>query len=397
MQKRWVKVLVVAAPLSSGVAFAVAAAREDGDTRPSTLPTFSAATAVPPPPAATRAVDPGGRVLDSVDLNRVPLRDAIERLRSQAGVNLFVSWNVLARAGVNPDTPVDAKLSNVPLGRVLDLILSDAAGGDGKLAWAVEDGVIRVSTAADLERSAMLRRERKEWADGLRAQGRIDEQIPSLHLDRMPLWQAIDTVSAKSGLKINVPWQTLQEVGVGRSAPISVDLDRPTTSSALTAILDAASERGVPLGFALRGDTVEVATRATLRRMTDMRVYDVSALIAPDAPAAPDAPVAPAPPGEAANRDKTKGGTTVFRNADEVAQWIKETVDPESWRDNRGGFGSLRVLHGRYAGLIAVTQTDDNHREISRVLNALRELRPPGERTAEASSPIAPPASAPSR
>jgi len=50
-----------------------------------------------------------------------------------------------------------------------------------------------------------------------------------------------------------------------------------------------------------------------------------------------------------------------------------------------------------YEVLLVLTQTGDNHREISRVLNALRELRPPGERTAEASSPNAAPASAPSR
>ena len=227
-------------------------------------------------PRPRAPLDPAAHVLESVELNRVPLRDAIERLRAQAGVNLFVSWNVLTRAGVNPDTPVDAKLSNVPFGRVLDLILSDAAGGDGKLAWAVEDGVVRVSTATDLDRSAMLRRERKEWADELR-EARLEEQLASLHLDRMPLWQAIETVSAKSGLKINVPWQTLQEVGVGRSAPVSIDLDHPTTSAALTAILDAASERGVPLGFALRGDTVEIATRATLRRMTSICAFTTSA------------------------------------------------------------------------------------------------------------------------
>src|SRR5689334_7970765 len=90
-----------------------AAPRDDGDTRPTTLPTFPSAAA----PTTTRAVDPGQLVLESVDLTRVPLRDALERLRSQVGVNLFVSWNVLARAGVNPEAPVDAKMSNVPFGR----------------------------------------------------------------------------------------------------------------------------------------------------------------------------------------------------------------------------------------------------------------------------------------
>jgi hypothetical protein len=205
----------------------------------------------------------------------------------------------------------------------------------------------------------------------------------------MPLWQAIETVSAGSGLKINVPWQTLHEVGVGRAAPGSVDLDHPTTRAALTAILDAAGERGVPLGFTLRGDTVEIATRANLRRMTDLRVYDVSALISPDA----KTDVGGAD--DAGNRDKSKTGTTVFHDADELAQWIKETVDPDSWRDSRGGVGSVRVLHGRYAGLIAITQTDDNHREISRVLNAMRELRPPGEKSQAASPDTAPAAAQP--
>jgi hypothetical protein len=319
----------------------------------------------------TRPADPGARVLESVDLNRVPLRDAVERLRAQTGVNVFVSWNVLARAGVNPDTPVDAKLSNVPLGRVLDLILSDAGSGENQLAWAAEDGVIRISTSAEIERAAMLRRERNQWTDERIAQTRLDERRSSLHLARAPLWQALETVGADAGLKINVPWQTLQELGVGRSAPITVDLDRPTTRDALTAILDAAGERAaVPLGFTPRGEAVEVATRATLRRMTEIRVYDVSDLVSPDA-----APT---------SREADAKMPTVFRDADDVARLLKETVDPETWRDARGGFGDVRVLRGRYAGLLVVSQTEDNHRQISRVLNSLRELRPAKDKPATA-------------
>jgi hypothetical protein len=188
-------------------------------------------------------------------------------------------------------------------------------------------------------------------------------------------------------VRIDVPWQTLKEVGIGRSAPISVDLDHPTTRAALTSILDAASEGGVPLGFALRGDTIDVATRATLRRMTDTRVYDVSDLISPSAQ----------PPLGDESGDKAKAGDKVFRGIEDIAQWLKETVDPESWRDSRGGFGNIRVLSGRYAGLIAVTQTDDNHREISRVLNTLRELRPPAEKSGSSPSRASSPASGPSR
>jgi hypothetical protein len=201
----------------------------------------------------------------------------------------------------------------------------------------------------------------------------------------MPLWQAIETVGAQAGLKVSVPWLALEELGVGRSAPVTVALDRPTAAAALAAVLSAGTDNGgVPLCFALRGDTVEIATRASLRRMTEVRVYDVADLIAP----------APPQPGGATGRDaKAKDkpepqrspesavapGAPVagdFRNAEEVGQWLKETIDPESWRDARGGIGSVRVLRGRYDGLVVVTQTYDNHREIARVLASLRGLRP---------------------
>ena len=322
----------------------------------------------PAPPTAplptTTASDPTERVLDAVELKGVPLRDALDRLRAQAGVNLFVSWNVLARAGVAAETPVDVKLANVTLGNVLDLVLADAAGGDGKVAWAAdEEGVIRISTFADIERAALLRRDRDIWKDELRMQARLAQRIDDVSVERTPLWQAIDTIASRAGLKVVVPWRALESAGVGRSEPVTLTMVRPTAAAALSGVLASAGDGDVSLGYAVRGDAVEVSTYEGLRRASDTRVYDVSDLLEPQASPARG-------PGPATATTRAFGG------AEEIRSWIQETIAPDSWRDNGGSAGAIRVLRGRFTGLLVVTQTHENHRELARVLSAVRGFLP---------------------
>src|SRR5687768_16707984 len=98
---------------------------QDADSRDDTSPARAAdeplrAGAESPRPAATpraRSAEPTARVLNKVELNAIPFREALDQLREQTGANLFVSWNVLKRAGVDGDTPVDVNLTNVTLGR----------------------------------------------------------------------------------------------------------------------------------------------------------------------------------------------------------------------------------------------------------------------------------------
>jgi hypothetical protein len=315
----------------------------------------------------TAATDPSARVLDNVDFKALPLRDALERLRTQAGVNVFVSWTVLERAGVNPEAKVDAKLTNVTLGKVLDLILADAAGGDGRVGWSVDENVVRISTVQDLEHAAAARRDRKDAAEELRLQERLDGPISDVHFDRTPLWQAIETVGDRAGLKIYVPWQLLEDVGVGRSAPVTLSLDHPSAAQALEAVLESGAHDRTRLGFAPRGGVVEVSTHSVLRRLGEARVYDVSDLLSPGGPATK--------PTARVDGFRSGGNSSVkeFHSADDVAQWLTDTIDPESWREHGGSTGVVRVLHGRFDGTLVVTQTYDNHRQITRVLNRLRD------------------------
>jgi hypothetical protein len=121
------RLVLIAIALSGSPSFA-----RDADSREGRAP-------APDAPRRAASTDPAARVLDQVELNATPFREAVERLREQTGANLFVSWNVLKRAGVGADTPVDVDLADVTLGRALDLILADVAGGEGRLGWAHEN------------------------------------------------------------------------------------------------------------------------------------------------------------------------------------------------------------------------------------------------------------------
>lgn len=54
-----------------------------------------------------------------------------------------------------------------------------------------------------------------------------------------------------------------------------------------------------------------------------------------------------------------------------VEDWttlIKETVDPDGWRDNGGSYGAIRELQGQ----LIVTNSEENHRQIVNLLTQLR-------------------------
>jgi type II secretory pathway component GspD/PulD (secretin) len=65
---------------------------------------------------------------------------------------------------------------------------------------------------------------------------------------------------------------------------------------------------------------------------------------------------------------KSKGKSSEDQE-EELVTLIKETVDPESWRDNGGSVGSARILHS----MLIVTQTEENQQALGELLSQLRE------------------------
>ena len=92
--------------------------------------------------ARGRAFD---RVLPEMKFTGVTFGDAIEFLRDVAGVNIHVNWKALEGEGVTADTPINLRLRSVTLRKVMNLLLSEASGGDN-LTWHVDQGVVEITT-----------------------------------------------------------------------------------------------------------------------------------------------------------------------------------------------------------------------------------------------------------
>jgi hypothetical protein len=98
-----------------------------------------------------------GTELPGLDLDKVPLADAVDALRHATGRNIFVNWRALEAAGVKRETRVSILLTQMPLGNALQLLLDMAAGRRDKLGVAVDDGVITISTGDDLAKNTLTR------------------------------------------------------------------------------------------------------------------------------------------------------------------------------------------------------------------------------------------------
>lgn len=86
-----------------------------------------------------------GRTVPDLNFTGVTLGDAIEFLRDVSGANIHVNWPALEAVGVGKDTQVNLHLRNIPLRKVLQLILREAGSGE-LLTFYIDDGIIEVTT-----------------------------------------------------------------------------------------------------------------------------------------------------------------------------------------------------------------------------------------------------------
>jgi hypothetical protein len=88
--------------------------------------------------------------LPEAKLTNVTLSDAIQFLQDAGGLNIDVDWKSLAALNVTRDALINLNLHDVRIGKILSLILSQAAPGDA-LTYYVDDNVVEVTsqTVAD--------------------------------------------------------------------------------------------------------------------------------------------------------------------------------------------------------------------------------------------------------
>jgi len=91
-----------------------------------------------------------GRRLPRVEYIDQPLAGVIDSLRGVSGARIHVNWSAMEVAGVKKDHPISARMRDVSVAKVIDVILDDAGGGKVKLRYVTSGGVITISTAEDL-------------------------------------------------------------------------------------------------------------------------------------------------------------------------------------------------------------------------------------------------------
>lgn len=93
-----------------------------------------------------------GTLVQNVEYEEIPLNEVLDDLRDKSGANIVANWQSLSKAGIEKDTPVSLKLRNVSAGRILKAILENLSSARDRVSYIVQDGVVLIATAEDLDR-----------------------------------------------------------------------------------------------------------------------------------------------------------------------------------------------------------------------------------------------------
>lgn len=207
----------------------------------------------------------------------------------------------------------------------------------------------------------------------------LERKMPEIVLDAQPFEQVISYLRELTGLNIVVNWTAMEAAAIEKEAEVSLKLADVTFDGGLCLILDAVGAGEIELAYDVLDGVVIVSTKEDLSRRTFVRVYDVKDLVAwsrEEQKARIDSVI----------ESVTKhAGGTVIRDAlvkgwmpdpeekttDTLVELIRQTIDPESWREAGGNVGSISVLNS----CLIIYQTNAAHRQVDQLLAALRKTR----------------------
>jgi hypothetical protein len=156
--------------------------------------------------------------------------------------------------------------------------------------------------------------------------------LPPAKFQNKPLGELVDFLRNSGRVNIFVNWRALDQAGLDKSTPVTVDLSNHTLDQGLARVLDAAGRPDARLDWSFDDDVITISLEDDLASDVIIRVYDVRDLI-----------------------------TARFSSSEADKTWaliadLERAVAPESWRGASGGknaYGSMRGL----AGHLIVTQT----------------------------------------
>jgi hypothetical protein len=190
-----------------------------------------------------------------------------------------------------------------------------------------------------------------------------------LKVDGIEFSKVIDYLRNTSGLNIVVNWHALEDAGVKRDTPITLDVSHVTLRKVLRLVLDQASP-SAPLVWTIDSNVLTITTEAEADKVLITRVYVVDDLVMTD-----NATVTPptmnlqnmttsgstsssgsgggtsgAGSGslfnETTNTQSAASTDTSQKRGEDLAKLITQVVRPSVW-DANGGPASIRYMSGK--------------------------------------------------
>lgn len=212
---------------------------------------------------------------------------------------------------------------------------TQAAGQAGRVIDQVLNGQRDPDAAA--EQAVFWAPARSE--NEIKLEEKLNEPLRSEGLDftDTPLVQVIDFLRSEYGLEIQLDTVGMDELGIGTDEPVSVNLRNISLRSALRLMLTP-----LELTTIYSNEVLLITTEEEAQSRLAVAAYPVR-------------DIAGAEGDQAALRDT-----------------LISVIGSESWAANGGGEAEVRVLS---PGVLVISQTQQMHREVLDVLNAIRRAR----------------------
>ncbi|MBI1372070.1 MAG: hypothetical protein GC159_04830 [Phycisphaera sp.] len=213
------------------------------------------------------------------------------------------------------------------------------------------------------------------------------------------LKDVLDSFRKKAGVNLFVNWHTLEGAEVKPDSPVTIEFKNSPADEVLALILNRVGGDAVPLGYGIEKGVVVISTKEELTKRMVQRVYNIRDLFASDTQTAallaadvqqlvePIRKLLETKQPLADGRDMVKLGAMLERldrrlraatkaksDQDElslqVETLIRDTVDPDNWRQNGGCTSSMTSYHG----LLTIMTTRENHQKIADLLQMLHKV-----------------------
>lgn len=208
-------------------------------------------------------------------------------------------------------------------------------------------------------------------AAGKTAEERLETKA-TLVAKEAPLSDLVEVLSTALDGPVVLSHRKLEEAAISLETPVSYNLKNVALKSGLRHVL-----RELDLTYLIRDDALVITTPEDAGSQLETRVYDcrdlmklaspVRKVIQPE-PAKPGADIGvPGIPAKATQK-KDEAGAEGGYDISDLIKVMTTTVAPDSW-DEVGGPGSIYD----FKGLVTVSQTQDVHEQVEKLLNLLHQ------------------------